>query len=93
MLMGQVINQFLPGFHIKVQSILPFSDLYKVSPAFQDQTAYQECPVFRGRKDLREGKVQKDKTVIKDHKECRVHGETEGAKGLSERVDHQESRE
>ena len=28
MLMGQVINQFLPEFHIKVQSIFPFSDLY-----------------------------------------------------------------
>ena len=64
-----------------------------VFPAYRDQTACRECPVFRGRKDLREGKVQKDKTVIKDHKERRVHEETESAKGLSGRVDRQESRE
>ena len=64
-----------------------------VFPAYQDQTACRECPVFRGRKDLREGKVQKDKTVIKDHKEHRVHEETKGAKGLSGRVDHKGSRE
>ena len=49
--------------------------------------------MFRGRKDLREGRVHKDKTVIKDHKERRVHEEKEGAKGLSERVDCQESSE
>ena len=49
--------------------------------------------MFRVRKDLREGKVQKDKTVIKDHKECRVQEETEGGKGLSGRVDRQDSRE
>ena len=64
-----------------------------VFPAYQDQMACRECPVFRDRKDPREGKVQNDKTVIKDHKEYRVQEETEGAKGLSGRVDHKESKE
>ena len=64
-----------------------------VFPAYQDQTACRECPVFRGRKDPREEKVQKDKTVIKDHKECRVQEETEGAKDPLGRVDPEELRE
>ena len=46
----------------------------------------------RGHTDLREEKVQKDKSVIKDHKECRVQEETAGAKDRLGRVDHEELR-
>ena len=37
---------------------------------------------FPGRKDLREGRDERDKSVTRDRKECRVQEETEGAKGL-----------
>ena len=50
-------------------------------------------PGVPGPQGPREEKVQKDKLVIKDHKGRRVHEETEGAKGLLERADHQESLE
>ena len=47
---------------------------------------YRECRASRGHTDPREGKVEKDKLVIKDHKECRVQEETEGEKGPLGRV-------
>ena len=59
-------------------------------PAFQGQMACLECRVSQDRKDPREGKVQKDRSVIRDHKECRVQEETEGAKASLGRVDPQE---
>ena len=37
---------------------------------------------FPGRKDLREGRDERNKSVTRDRKECRVQEETEGAKGL-----------
>ena len=44
--------------------------------------AYRECRASRDHMDPREEKVQRDKLVIKDRKECRVQEETVGAKGL-----------
>ena len=46
----------------------------------------RECQAFPGLKDPREGTVLRDKLVIKDHKECRVQEETEGAKDPLGRV-------
>ena len=37
---------------------------------------------FQGRKDLREGRDERDKSVTRDRKECRVQEKTKGAKGL-----------
>ena len=37
---------------------------------------------FPGRKDLREGRDERDKSVTRDRKECRVQEETERAKDL-----------
>ena len=54
---------------------------------------YRECRAYRDHTDPREGKVQKDKSVIKDRKECRVQEETEGAKDPLGRVDPEELRE
>ena len=54
---------------------------------------YRECRAYRDHMDPREGKVQNDKSVIKDRKECRVQEETEGAKDPLERVDPEELRE
>ena len=48
--------------------------------AFQGQMVCREFQASRGHKDPWEGKVQKDRSVIRDHKECRVQEETEGAK-------------
>ena len=61
-----------------------------VFQAFQGRMACRECQACLGRRDPREEKVQKDKLVIRDRKECRVQEETEGAKGLPERADRQE---
>ena len=61
-----------------------------VFQAFQGQTACRECPACLGRRDPREEKVQKEKLVIRDRKECRVQEETEGAKGPPGRAGHQE---
>ena len=58
-----------------------------VFPAFQGQMACLECRASRGRKDPREGKVQKDRSVISDRRERRVQEETEDAKGLLGRAD------
>ena len=54
---------------------------------------YRECQASRGHTDPKEGKVQKDKSVIKDHKECRVQEETQGVKEPLGRVDPEELRE
>ena len=61
-----------------------------VFQAFQGQMACRECRACLGRRDPREEKVQKDKLVIRDRKECRVQEETEGAKDLPGRADRQE---
>ena len=50
----------------------------------------RECRACLGRRDHREEKVQKDKLVIRDRKECRVQEETEGARGLPGRAERQE---
>ena len=50
----------------------------------------RECQACWDRKDPRVEKVQKGRSVIGDHQECRVPGETEDAKGLLGRADHQE---
>ena len=55
--------------------------------------AYRECRASRGNTDPKEGKVQRDKLVIKDRKECQVQKETVNAKGLLGRVDPEELRE
>ena len=54
---------------------------------------YRECRAYREHTDPREGKVQKDKSVIKDRKECRVQEETDGGKDSLGRVDPEEFRE
>ena len=54
---------------------------------------YQECRASRGHTDPREGKAQKDKSVIKERKEYRVQEETEGAKDPLGRADPEELRE
>ena len=61
-----------------------------VFQAFQGQMACLECRASQGRKDPREGKVQKDRSVIRDRKECGAQEETEDAKGLLGRVDPKE---
>ena len=61
--------------------------------AFLDQMAYLECRASPDGGDPREQKVQEGKLEIRDRKECRVQEETEGAKGLPERADPEESRE
>ena len=61
-----------------------------VFQAFQGQMACRECQACLGRRDHREEKVQKDKLVIRDRKECRVQEETEGARGLPGRAERQE---
>ena len=61
-----------------------------VFQAFQGQMASLECQASRDRRGPREGKVQKDKLVMRDCKECRVQEETVGAKGLLGRADRQE---
>ena len=48
----------------------------------------RKCQACRDRKDPRVEKVQKGRSVIGDHQECRVPGETGGAKGLLGRADH-----
>ena len=55
--------------------------------------AYRECRAYRDHTDPREGKVQKDKSVIKDRKECQAQQGTEGAKEPLGRVDSEELRE
>ena len=50
-------------------------------------------PGVPGPQGPREEKVQKGKLEIRDRKECWVQEETEGAKGLPERADPEESRE
>ena len=49
-----------------------------------------ECRASWGLKDPREGKVQKDRSVIRDRKECRVQEETEDVEGFPERAGPQE---
>ena len=50
----------------------------------------RECRASLGHTDPRE---EKDKLVIKDHMQCQVQEETEGAKDPLGRVDHEELRE
>ena len=61
-----------------------------VFQAFQGQMVCRECRACLGCRGPREEKVQKDKLVIRDRKECRVQEETEGAKGPPGRADRQE---
>ena len=58
--------------------------------AFQGQMECLECRVYRDHKDPKEGKVQRDRSVIRDRTECRVQ---EGAKGHPGKADPEESRE
>ena len=55
--------------------------------------ACPECLASRDHKDPKEGKAQKDRSVTRDRKECRVQEETEDAKGLQGKADPEESRE
>ena len=55
--------------------------------------ACRECRAFPGRKDLMEGREERDKLVTRDRKECRVQEEIEGAKGLLEKAGPEELRE
>ena len=75
--------------------ILIFRNLYwvMVFRAFQGQMACPECLASRDHKDPKEGKAQKDRSVTRDRKECRVQEETEDAKGLQGKADPEESRE
>ena len=55
--------------------------------------ACRECRAFPGRKDLKEGREERDKLVTRDSKECRVQEEIEGAMGLLGKADPEELRE
>ena len=61
--------------------------------AFQGQVVCREFQASLDHKDPKEGKVQKDRWVKRDRKECRVQEDTKGAKGLLGRADPEESRE
>ena len=59
-------------------------------PGIPGSNGMPGVPGVLGPQDPKEGKVQRDSSVIRDHKEYRVQEETEGAKGLPVRADHQE---
>ena len=61
-------------------------------PGIPGSNGLPGMPGVPGLKDPTERTVLRDKLVIKDHKECRVQEEREGAKGLLERVDQEESK-
>ena len=78
-------SHFLLKLSTKIQLLHLYFQKSILSHGFPSIVGSNGMPGMPGvpdRKNYREGKARKDRSGIREHGECRDHGETEGVKGL-----------